>query len=374
MKKLCFLLILPFVVGCVSRQQQNISTIDINIHNAKQAIHTSSFIKDVEIISLETKDECLIGKIKCISLKNNNIYIADKRALYKFDNKGRYVAKIKKNGMGPDEYINISWFDIDSLDNAYILSYDDECIYKYKWDGNLIDKIEIGFLGKQIHLMDNNEIIAYGKPQEGSPKIRKIPYSELKNEELLTINPKIAKYLYFETVIPAFFQADSCIFFCEPYNDTIYSISNNTVNYKYVINYSGLNIPQKFMLKKHKDIREFNEKLNKHNYIRNFGFFAETSNYLINEFKQTGKLYFALINKDNGECIVANEVRDDVLLANFRIYPRCVDKQKIIANFDVEDLKEHTDGLDEETKKRIMDLIEYSGADANPILYFATIK
>ncbi len=373
MKKIYFLLILPLVVGCASREQQSIDTIDINIHNVKQAIYTSSFVNDVKLISLETKDECLIGKIKCMTFKNNYIYIADNRALYKFDDKGYYIEQIKKNGMGPDEYLNISWFDIDSLDNAYILSYNDRCIYKYNWDGHLIEKIEIDFLGKQMQLT-NNEIITYGNPGDGVPKIKKTPYSKLNNENILTINPVISKYLYYESVIPVFTQTDSCVYFCEPYNDTIYSISNNTVNYKYLINYSGLNIPRKFMLKKHKDIREFNEKLNKHNYIRNFGFFAETHDYFINEFKQSDKLYFALINKENKECIVANEVRDDLLLANYRIYPRCVDKQRIIAKFDVEDLKEYTNVLDKETKNRIMNLIEYSGADANPILYIGMLK
>jgi hypothetical protein len=68
----------------------------------------------IQIIPLETNDDCLISKINKIEFQNNQFYIQDNLAqsIYIYDMKGKYKGKIQAVGQGPGEYANLSYMTV----------------------------------------------------------------------------------------------------------------------------------------------------------------------------------------------------------------------------------------------------------------------
>lgn len=74
----------------------------------------------IEIIKLNTSDECLIGEIKQVSFTDQFIFVSDpyvSQKIFMFDKNGKFVKNIGRQGGGPGEYSIISKFTItgDSL-------------------------------------------------------------------------------------------------------------------------------------------------------------------------------------------------------------------------------------------------------------------
>ena len=76
-------------------------------------------------IPLETTEACLIGSISDIRITNNRIYILEGKKsedLLVFDLNGRFITKVGEKGNGPENYVKISDFDIDTANNRIAIS------------------------------------------------------------------------------------------------------------------------------------------------------------------------------------------------------------------------------------------------------------
>lgn len=84
--------------------------------------------KQIVYVPLETKEECLIGEVEKIIVKQDKIFVADftvSKTLFVFDMQGKFLFKINKRGKGPGEYIQFHDFDV-NIDGSI-----------YLWDINL---------------------------------------------------------------------------------------------------------------------------------------------------------------------------------------------------------------------------------------------
>ena len=101
-----------------------------------QRVYCSDLFSSIELIPLETKDDCLIAKVPfpSIILTDNFIFMNSqfgKQQLYAFDGSGKFLNLIGRNGQGPGEYIfsNNSFLNTDKPtifveDTKHILEYD----------------------------------------------------------------------------------------------------------------------------------------------------------------------------------------------------------------------------------------------------------
>ncbi|SHI32165.1 6-bladed beta-propeller [Bacteroides stercorirosoris] len=67
----------------------------------------SSMVEDsVLVISLETRDDCLIGEMIKMVYQNNLIYVSDNvsKAIHVFDKTGKLVTRLQTVGNGFGEY------------------------------------------------------------------------------------------------------------------------------------------------------------------------------------------------------------------------------------------------------------------------------
>src|SRR5690554_6540990 len=67
--------------------------------------------KSFKIISLETKDESLLGDVVEVRPYMSYFYVLDSEGkLFAFDSDGKYINHIGTKGNGPDEYLKLSAF------------------------------------------------------------------------------------------------------------------------------------------------------------------------------------------------------------------------------------------------------------------------
>ena len=83
---------------------------------SRQPINITDVVSSMEIIKLETSDECLLADIKEIKISNSLIYISDVifKGIYVFDLKGNLIKKLEKEGKGEGEYLSVDDFLIDN--------------------------------------------------------------------------------------------------------------------------------------------------------------------------------------------------------------------------------------------------------------------
>lgn len=139
-------LFLITVIGCSERDRIGTSTktedlisIDLDELEIGAPISYSELFDDIKFIELESTPNSLLGKISKVIYYNDTIYVMDKsvsKAVFLFNQDGKFISKIGNIGKGPGEYINISDFCLDKKDNRVMLINSDyKCIYSYFKDG-----------------------------------------------------------------------------------------------------------------------------------------------------------------------------------------------------------------------------------------------
>lgn len=133
------------MMAACSKERSN-SLIKPHLVLELDATNLSDLVDTMRFVSLETNDECLIGRIKQIKRRNNTFYILADDKLMAFDDNGQYKGVITKRGEGPNEVSMIYDFDI-SNGNDVVISSPDKIIV-FGEDGVVKRKIDhtYGFL------------------------------------------------------------------------------------------------------------------------------------------------------------------------------------------------------------------------------------
>lgn len=153
MKNFSSLLILISVfllnVSCNRKVNPVDNTIRVDfLQDATENVKYSTFVDSLYYISLETRDDCLIGRIKDAVLTSEYIFLADeqKQVIWIYDRNGKFLNEISRMGSGPEEYAHIVQFEYDE-ENAQIAILDwNKSILHYDLKGNFIKKVNLEML------------------------------------------------------------------------------------------------------------------------------------------------------------------------------------------------------------------------------------
>ena len=148
MKNSLLFLLLLSVFSC-SVKQSELSLVDsdyiIDLDEKKNSsIPISTYFKSVQTIILETKGECLIGRINELQVFDGYIYVLDRliaKSLFVFDMNGHFIRKIGSLGNGPGEYNQLTDFTLDTENGAIFLLDFGQRVHKYHLDGTFIQTI-----------------------------------------------------------------------------------------------------------------------------------------------------------------------------------------------------------------------------------------
>ena len=137
-----------WIVSC-SRKEARYTNPDLTVIYLdslveKKAYFESTGQKDsVRFVKLETNDNCLVGMINKIKIKNNLIFVNDNNnKLFVFNDEGKFLNQIGSVGQGPGELITLYDFYIDDQ-YVYIKDMLRRRFTKYTYDGKLQEIIDL---------------------------------------------------------------------------------------------------------------------------------------------------------------------------------------------------------------------------------------
>ncbi|MDE6649042.1 MAG: 6-bladed beta-propeller [Muribaculaceae bacterium] len=132
----------------------------------------SSLLMDYKLIPLETSEECLISADHShkIIKKDGHFFVKSINEILMFDDTGHYEGKLSKCGDGPQEYHNISDFDIVPQSKEIWISSQKE-IVRYNYPSmEFCGRHPLPFYANKFKSIDNNLFIAL-TPEDKTYKI-----------------------------------------------------------------------------------------------------------------------------------------------------------------------------------------------------------
>lgn len=250
------------LLGCVKKKEaldnragkdgKATHTIKLDEIDKDHPILYSDLFKSVEIVPLETTEEFLVSDISQVRCVDGKIFVFDGRqsAVFIFDRKGKALNKIDNKGQGPNEYVHIRAFDIDENEKLiYLYTYPLK-IFKYDFDGTLIEKID--------RTMDCNAFATNGKcfamygvysayDVDGQDRYCRLWVQNNRTGELTgyeEFDPgKTGDYHRIYNQDRNFYHYKDEVLFFYPFSSKIYSIKGEDVFVKYHMDFGERNLP-----------------------------------------------------------------------------------------------------------------------------------
>jgi len=123
--------------------------------DSTEVISISDIFESIDVVQLDTNEDCLISSISKVIYHDNKYFILDLKlqSLFCFDSNGRFLFKIFQKGQGPEEYLYLSDFNVDPYNNQLMLLE--------PFGSLLLFDLERGTFIKKVKLP--HEIIAYNE-------------------------------------------------------------------------------------------------------------------------------------------------------------------------------------------------------------------
>jgi len=318
MRSVIFTIVLLSLFSCHKKNESIV--IDLN-RNDKVSIF--DLVDSISVIKLETRPECLIKSMDQIISNNNRFYIYD-RTLYSvfcFDDSGRFLFKINKQGRGPDEYVNCGFINIDKFNDMIMMLVPWGSILYFDLDGNFISKVrlpeeiiaynEVYSINKDVLLfLSINEYRAAYYSRSGNKLLKRF----LKvTPEQRTLFPPIRKTYNFD---------GSIYFRDEANNKSVINLSDTTNPIKYSFNFGENNNTydrlmefesyQKEQYRQGKGV-DYKEVFTNKKYFNYYpGASFESKKFRGMSLIYEGSSKYVFYNKDNSECKVFKETTEGV--------------------------------------------------------------
>ncbi|MDR2406527.1 MAG: 6-bladed beta-propeller [Bacteroidales bacterium] len=137
-------------IETVEATESALYTINLDSIPTVDSFRLSSIFRKAKAIRLEETDYAVIGRINCMQVFDNYIFILDTdkaKKLFMFNKNGKYLRQIGSWGQGPGEYIYITDFCLDTINREiYILDSSKKMLYKYNFDsGKFIGSVNMQY-------------------------------------------------------------------------------------------------------------------------------------------------------------------------------------------------------------------------------------
>jgi hypothetical protein len=273
--------------------------------------HASGFIPDIEYIRLETNESCMLGSIKQMLFYNNKYYLLDAplgKAIYVFDDKGKYINKIGRTGQGPGEYAMPYYMAINRINNTLHV-YDAMQNKMLVFDANSLDFINeymppIEF--QYFCFLDGNSDLAWYNVSNIVYDNEAIPYHIITTNSDNSLLEKMIPIEFSTGYIlrpkSPFFETHSSILFSHPYKGIVYQLLPDKSKVLLNIHFQKHEFPPVEYLEDIERKGNFVPEMRQSGYINYFETFETDNAYCFNFY--AGDTYFmAVHNKASGKSI-----------------------------------------------------------------------
>lgn len=292
----------------VEREIININ--EIKRFNIKEEFIPENFIVDKNYIKLlSTHDDFLFKEINKIRIVNNQIYILDGRLknLLVFDINGVSKSKIGTKGNGPNEYIDIADFDIDSEGNIYFIDGRLDKLFIYDNTYSLNKVIPLPFEVDILSITEDDNIMfglsAWNKGENEGASVIKTD-KNLKTLEVLAYYDEFVDNSFWVSHY-SFVKTNKNIIYNKPIDNNILMFSKKGQLEKVMeIDFGENNVP----LNERKDIEKNLVKFDYYNLLK--WITIVDNDFLIGTFWENRKTKSFFIDRKKNEIFVSNSTFD----------------------------------------------------------------
>ena len=347
--------------------------IEIDPDNCSKQIDLSSFLKDsIEMIRLETTDDCLIGEVSRLKFYQDKIFISDRlsQTIFVFNSSGKYISKINKKGKGLGEYIFLGDF-VFRDDSIFVQDVYGRKYIVYDFYGNYRKEINYKTHHHDAILFDN--VFYFVSNHYKSD----LGYYNLFRLDMNT--NIIDKYIPFEKEIQQKNKAwgiNEQVSMCNnealiiyPINDTIYEVKKENLFPKYIVKFTKRNIPDNL---KDRNGTEICFLSLKNGYIKGISYLQHNSEFLLATYTDGNKFRSIVIDRKTLEYKIGESVSIDKFFStNYPNYYITNDGELVLmqtaSEFEFKSkLLKTTNFLN---RKNVEDAIKSITEDDNPILF-----
>ena len=277
-------------------------------------LNLSMVADSLEYIPLETLSESLISHVHQVIVTEKFIFLRTRGRILKFSRDGKYLSRISSQGRGPGEYISIRNISIDyNNERLFIFRNYVRELLKYTYNNQFLGGLPLyGFsdldLALNVSYVGKDHFIASGRtmwPGEFSEEMFLVALLDSTGRVIKKVSSPLTQssdYLdnnnlfYPGTVFPSYYDsiALSIGWGC----DTIYAVSHDGIEPRYILNFGRYNAPFEIKYGWSIDNNELGEIMGKrYGYIWFLETPVETSDYLFLRFSLNDYLYLAAFNK-----------------------------------------------------------------------------
>ena len=307
-----------------STKNSTIETIPV-FSNYTAELPFSAFVDTIELIPLETTEDNLIGEITRVIFNDGKYYIRSTNGmqnpkLFVFNENGKYIQKISKQGVGPGEYIRFHDFTIANDDHIVLADY--KQLLHFDTEGKFLYTSKSEFPRAEgdfalFEILPTKDHAYLGVPL--------FPQKHL----LVKVNDDGSKLDFFfdpgekEILKSQFLKtwrglvpSDSCYFLIYSFCDTIYSISPDMqkIASAYYIDYAPKKLPD-IPVDPKDDCLSWKKKLSHlDDYLKTSSIGAGDDFLYIGITDKAYKGYLSLYSKHSKKIMTAKKLVDDMYL------------------------------------------------------------
>lgn len=234
LKLLSVIALLLCTISCRNEYKGEIGTIAVEMETNTDV---GEFLKSVEMVQLETNEECLLGNIKNICIDENFYYLTDElnRSIFIFTKSGGYVSKISQYGSGPNEYVELSDFDVKN-GLIYVLSNPNKKILIFNKTGKCLKTIGLNDWYHHLAVGEDLIMLHSSKSNEQHYNIVSIDYNGNMLDRYLPFE-KNNNFRYVESPFKTRNKKNFLLTF--PYDGRVVNLSDRVCTYKYKIDFEA---------------------------------------------------------------------------------------------------------------------------------------
>lgn len=365
----CLVLALLIFSNCSNKTDHlnsklDLKKININVNNFREEGRLSDLVESIDILALETNNDCLIYQISKASLYNSNLYILDNMSqkLLRFNKKGKFLGQISKQGNGPEEYLEINDFYIDTLNRKiYIPAVTKILIYSL--DGVFLKEKKINGLVSHASKIDKNNFVFYGNKDSKCIHIANEKF--IINKSFFRFSPMYNVKSFF--IFSKYFGK---IIFHYSGNDTLFTFLNNKPTPYIYFDFNGKN----FTKRDYENLSERNKNnlydylLKSGNYVRCLSFLAiDSIAHFGMTYAQNGYTGFLNMNTNEYYFVNVKKLNNDLFERFFYFHPVGLTSDRFIVSVPASKIiNSDLSKLLQLNKKEIKKIDENS----NPVLLF----
>lgn len=126
--------------SCRTAEEGTCLTFGVDIQPSGPAEVFNRYYELEEAIPLETKDSVLLGDLTKVVKAGERLFVLDgnRKTIYEFSRKGKFLNKISRIGKGPGEYVSVTDFAVTKEPQQVIVYDRSGKLNYYDWEGNFL--------------------------------------------------------------------------------------------------------------------------------------------------------------------------------------------------------------------------------------------